>query len=312
MHILILGAGAIGSLLGARLSEANAHVSLLTTNHHHIRAIRTEGLAVDELDGSRRVYHLPAFDHPDQIQGKADLILVAVKSYDTVEAISSVDVCRGASTLFLTLQNGIGNWELISRFVPKEKVLAGVTAQGATLLGPGCIRHGGNGATFIGEPQGPPSPRVEAIVDLFRQAGLQAQSSAVMQQLIWEKLLINVGINAITALTGMRNGGVAEHESARDLCRRAVGEALNVARAKGFPVADDMPERALAVAKATAANRSSMGQDVDRRAPTEIEAINGAIVRFGEELSLPTPVNRTLTQLVKTLEAGYLKGASTS
>jgi len=128
-----------------------------------------------------------------------------------------------------------------------------------------------------------------------------------MAQLIWEKLHVNVGINAITALTGIRNGFIAAMPVARELCRAAVEEAMRVARAKGFVMPEDMVERVLAIAQATAVNRSSMGQDVDHRKRTEIDAINGAIVALGEQLHLPTPVNQTLVRLVKILEANYLE-----
>ncbi len=308
MHILILGAGALGSLLGARLSQADrVRISLLTTDRQHVLAIRQDGLTVEELDGSTRCYRLPAFDAPHTLEEAPDLVLVSVKTHSIEGAVSSVvDRCH-AATLFLTLQNGIGNWERIARLVGEGSVLVGTTAQGATLLAPGRIRHGGNGPTYLGEPDGPPSPRVLAVVEKFRQAGLTAESREGMAQLIWEKLHVNVGINAITALTGIRNGFIAAMPVARELCRAAVEEAMLVARAKGFVMPEDMVERVLAIAQATAVNRSSMGQDVDHRKRTEIDAINGAIVALGEQLHLPTPVNQTLVRLVKILEANYLE-----
>ncbi len=308
MHILILGAGALGSLLGARLSQADrVRISLLTTDRQHVLAIRQDGLTVEELDGSTRCYRLPAFDAPHTLEEAPDLVLVSVKTHSIEGAVSSVvDRCH-AATLFLTLQNGIGNWERIARLVGEGSVLVGTTAQGATLLAPGRIRHGGNGPTYLGEPDGPPSPRVLAVVEKFRQAGLTAESREGMAQLIWEKLHVNVGINAITALTGIRNGFIAAMPVARELCRAAVEEAMRVARAKGFVMPEDMVERVLAIAQATAVNRSSMGQDVDHRKRTEIDAINGAIVALGEQLHLPTPVNQTLVQLVKILEDNYLE-----
>lgn len=308
MHILILGAGALGSLLGARLSQADrVRISLLTTDRQHVLAIRQDGLTVEELDGSTRCYRLPAFDAPHTLEEAPDLVLVSVKTHSIEGAVSSVvDRCH-AATLFLTLQNGIGNWERIARLVGEGSVLVGTTAQGATLLAPGRIRHGGNGPTYLGEPDGPPSPRVLAVVEKFRQAGLTAESREGMAQLIWEKLHVNVGINAITALTGIRNGFIAAMPVARELCRAAVEEAMRVARAKGFVMPEDMVERVLAIAQATAVNRSSMGQDVDHRKRTEIDAINGAIVALGEQLHLPTPVNQTLVQLVKIIEDNYLE-----
>ncbi|MCE5335138.1 MAG: ketopantoate reductase family protein, partial [Desulfobacteraceae bacterium] len=198
-----------------------------------------------------------------------------------------------------------GNWERIAEITGKASVLAGSTAQGATFLGPGRIRHGGNGPTYIGEPGGPASERVQRIVALFRAAGLVTEPSDNVERLIWEKLLINTGINAITGLTGIRNGVIAEMAEASGLCASAVEEALKVAHAKGFEISPEMVDRVIAVAKATGRNRSSMGQDVDKKKKTEIDAINGAIVAYGKELGIPTPVNRTLASLVKVLEAGY-------
>lgn len=312
MVILILGAGALGSLIGARLSQTDARVLLLTTDRRHIRAILDGGLIIDELDGSQSRFSIPGYSNPRDFGEKADLVIVTVKSYDTATAVSSVAGCCHGSTLFLTLQNGIGNWEHISQLKGEQNVLAGSTAQGATMVEPGRIRHGGNGQTFIGEFNGPPTERVQQMIDLFRRAHLEAHASDQMQRLIWEKLLINVGINAITALTGIRNGSIAEREAARELSQTAVREALEVARKKGFAIGDEIVERVIAVARATARNRSSMGQDVDRSKGTEIDAINGAIVQFGREMGIATPVNYTLTQLVRTVEAGYLmeKGAN--
>lgn len=305
MHILILGAGALGSLLGARLSRSATKISLLTTDSEHVQTVRRKGLAVEELDGSVTRYSMPAYDHAHALDEAPDLVMVTVKTHSIEEAVSSVLEHCPAGTLFLTVQNGIGNWERIANLVGKGSVLVGTTAQGATLVEPGRIRHGGNGPTFLGEPQGPPSARVDAIVAYFGQAGLKVEARNGMEQLIWEKLLVNVGINAITALTGTRNGFIATTPVARELCRAAVEEAMVVARAKGFEVSEDMVERVWNIAEATAVNRSSMGQDVDHKKRTEIDAINGAIVSFGEQLHIPTPVNRTLTQLVKILEAGY-------
>jgi 2-dehydropantoate 2-reductase len=305
MHILILGAGAMGSLLGARLSQTEAKVSLLTTNKRHIQSIRQTGLTVEELDGSRQCYALSAYDAPISLKETPDLVIVVVKTYDIENAIAGVADHCSPNTIFLTLQNGIGNWERIARMVGRDLVLVGTTAQGATLVEPGLIRHGGNGPTFIGEPQGPPSHRVLSVVDLFQRSGLKTEARDGMEHLVWEKLHANVGINAITALTGVRNGFIAETAVAGELCSAAVKEAMLVARAKGVEIDPDMPERVLTIARSTAVNRSSMGQDVDRRERTEIDAINGAIVAFGQEAHIPTPVNQTLTRLVKILEASY-------
>ncbi|MGA3116576.1 MAG: ketopantoate reductase family protein [Syntrophobacteraceae bacterium] len=305
MNVLIAGAGALGSLIGARLSKTRASISLFSTNREHMEAIGRGGLDIEELDGTVRNYPLTTFFEADKLPRNPDLVLVLVKTYATQTALSLVHGVCSASTVFLTLQNGIGNWERIAEITGKEAVLAGSTAQGSTLLGPGLIRHGGNGPTYIGEPEGPASERVRRLVELFREAELVAEPSDEVARLIWEKLVVNVGINAITGLTGIRNGFIAEMSEATDLCRSAVEEAITVARSKGFPFGVEMVQRVIAVAKATGRNRSSMGQDVDKKKKTEIDAINGAVVRFGKEAGIPTPVNETLTSLMKVLEAQY-------
>jgi 2-dehydropantoate 2-reductase len=306
MNVLIVGAGAIGSLIGARLSRTHASVSLFSINRAHMEAVRLKGLDIEELDGSVCNFRLNAYCELEKVPPYPDLALVLVKTYSTRDAVSLVRPICSPSTVFLTLQNGVGNWERIAEIAGLETVLAGSTAQGATLLGPGLIRHGGNGPTYIGEPCGPSSDRVVRVVELFRESGLVTESSDDVQRLIWEKLIINVGINAITGLTGIRNGFIAQMKEASELCGWAVMEAVAVARANGFPIENEMVERVIGVARATARNRSSMGQDVDKRKRTEIDAINGAVVSFAEKAGIATPVNRTLTALVKILEAQYM------
>ncbi len=305
MNILILGAGAIGSLLGARLAGTDASVFLYSTNRAHMGAVADRGLSIEELDGTVTNLKLTSSSDLGSVPRNPDLVLVVVKTYATREAVGSILGLCSPSTIFLTLQNGIGNWESIAEVAGKETVLAGSTSQGATSLGPGRIRHGGNGPTYIGEPSGPASERVGRVIELFREAGLACEPSDNVERLIWDKLIVNVGINAITGLTGIKNGVIARMGEASQLCGSAVEEAILVARAKGFPVGLEMIERVIGVARATARNRSSMGQDVDKKKRTEIDAINGAIVRFARETGIPTPVNQTLTWLVKILESNY-------
>jgi 2-dehydropantoate 2-reductase len=134
---------------------------------------------------------------------------------------------------------------------------------------------------------------------------MEAYTSDQMERLIWEKLVVNVGINAITALTGIHNGWIASDPEARKLATTAAREAYSVGIARSIALREEIVDRVLTVAQATARNRSSMGQDVDRRQQTEIDAINGAIIAFGREARIPTPVNETLFRLVKILEASF-------
>jgi len=225
-----------------------------------------------------------------------------VKAAATRTAVASVLGRCHEQTLFLTLQNGIGHGPAIAALVGDARLLLGTTAQGATLLEPGRIRHGGNGTTHIGCLASAAVADARRVVDLFNRAGLQAFFSERIEDRIWQKLLINIGINAVTALTAIPNGRVASQANARALAERAVAEALAVAERLGIQVGERVLERVLAVAEATGTNRSSMLQDLERKRATEIDAINGAIVRYGEDLGVPTPVNWTLTQLIKVIE----------
>lgn len=301
MHILILGAGALGSLLGARLSPW-ANVSLLSTNIKHIQTIQKKGLIIEETDGRKTIIQIPSFYRIEDIQKDPDLILVLVKSYDTEKAVSSIPESIRQNSLFLTLQNGIGNWEKIAKKVPKENILAGVTSQGATFLGPGLIKHGGDGPSFIGQVQETSKTSPSQLVDIFNKSGLGAEVTEQTNKLIWKKLIINIGINALTAITGVKNGLVAQNRNATELAKTAVQEALLVAKNQGFTFEEDMEDQVIQVAQATSENISSMNQDIRIGKKTEIDDINGAIVRIGKEYNLETPVNWTLTKLIKVME----------
>ncbi|MFO8033092.1 MAG: 2-dehydropantoate 2-reductase [Desulfohalobiaceae bacterium] len=300
MHILILGAGALGSLLGARLAQSRARVTLYSTNQKHMQAIQDQGLEILELDQGISKHELQAIFRTEQISPAPDLVLVLVKTYSTLQGVRSILPYCSQETIFLTLQNGIGNWENIAQAVPKQNILAGITAQGATYLQPGKIRHGGNGETSIGEIQGPATRRVQDIVDILQHSGLQAKATDQTQNLLWHKLLINTGINALTAVLRVPNGVIAESEPAQDVALKAVREGLDLARAKGLDLDEDwILKQVLQVARATAQNISSMHQDLLRGRPTEIEAINGALVNLGQEQGIQVQVNQTLANLVR-------------
>jgi 2-dehydropantoate 2-reductase len=234
-----------------------------------------------------------------------DLVMICVKSYKTREAGGSVVSMIGPDSKVLTLQNGIGNIEILEEIFGPEKVLGGVTAEGATLLGPGRIRHAGQGDTIIG-PSGGPESLVEKTVLALNKAGFKSRSEKNVQNLIWGKLIINVGINALTAITGLKNGRLPEFQGTKRVLTEAVKEAVTVAEARGIELPyPDPVDRVIGVCQATAGNIASMLQDVLKQRMTEIEAINGAIVREGEDMGIPTPVNQTLAHLVQTIQESY-------
>lgn len=298
MKIAIIGAGAMGSLLGFALCQ-HAEVWLLDPWQAHVAAIRAAGLACERADSAetRRPH---ATTDPAEI-GPADYALVLVKAQQTPWAAEQARLL-GSGPLVVTLQNGIGNRELLAAALGESRVGQGVTALGATLLGPGRVRHAGQGSTVFGAA--PDRAGMAALADLFGACGLPAELTDDLDALVWGKLVVNVGINALTALLRVPNGALPDTPAARELAAEAVAEAVAVAQARGTPIPQDKPlEHVLAVARATGANRSSMLQDVLRGSPTEIATINGAVVREGQRLGVPTPVNRLLTRLVEALDA---------
>lgn len=303
MNIVVIGAGAMGSLFGALLFESGHRVHLVSKDEAHIQAIREKGLVI-EYQGAFRTVVIPASVYGDDIP-QADLCLIFVKSPDTAQAAEDASRIAGDQGMVLTLQNGLGNADILARFMAKERILAGTTAHGATFLEPGRIRHAGVGPTVIGTWSGSNGEPARQVSDAFNNAGIATDLLDDIQTVIWNKLLINVGINAVTALTGIKNGGILDLEDTRQLCQAAVNEARTVAEAKGIAVNPNAVETVFKVARATCDNRSSMGQDVDKRRPTEIDAINGAVADMAEKLNIPAPINTTLTALVRTLQAHY-------
>jgi 2-dehydropantoate 2-reductase len=302
MEILIIGAGAMGGLFAALLAP-HARVTLCTTNPDHAAAIDRDGLAVTGTDGVVRRSRVDIVTGPGQYHKRADLVLICTKARSTTEAAGTALPLLAENGLVLTLQNGLGNLERIAAVVGPERAVAGITSQAATLTGPGQIRHAGRGPTHIAATR-EQSSRVAVIAALFNRAGIDTQVASDGDSLIWSKLIVNAGINALTALLRVPNGALVQVPECELLMTRAVDEAVAVARALKIDLPlDRQLERVREVCALTSENRASMLQDILRGAPTEIDVINGAIVAKGREAGVPTPVNLLLTQLIKALEA---------
>ncbi len=305
MKIVIMGAGAMGSLYGGLLASSSEEVWLVDLWKDHIDAIRSRGLTIEEKGQEKNIRINATTDV--SFVGKADLVIFFVKTYHTDKAVSDALILEKEKTVFLTLQNGLGNEEILSRQVDRKKVLLGVTNHGATMIGPGKIRHAGWGKTLIGELDHQVTDRVSTIAEMFQRAEIETEISSNIQRLIWEKLLINIGINALAAVTGLKNGMLLEHPETLVLMEEMVSEAVEVARKKGIPIEGNPIEKVKAIAEATRTNRCSMGQDLDNKRRTEIDAINGALVREAERLGISVPYNHMITNLIKVIEKAYLK-----
>ena len=305
MKIAVVGAGAMGSLFGALLAEANNEVWLYDIWAEHVKTINRKGLRI-EREGKTRTVKIRATDDPKQIKA-AELVIIFVKSIQTHSAAETARYLTGSEGSVMTLQNGMGNADIISEFFEPVRILAGTTSHGATMLAPGSIRHAGVGSTTIGSWEISESgfQRARHCSDVFKLAGIDTEAIEEVRSIIWNKLLINVGINAITALTAIKNGQILDLDITRELSRAAVEEAMNVARSQNVPVREDALDHVFKVAEATAVNRSSMGQDVDNKRQTEINAINGFIVCEAKKLGIEAPVNFTLTALIETLQYHY-------
>ncbi|MCX5700182.1 MAG: 2-dehydropantoate 2-reductase [Candidatus Omnitrophica bacterium] len=304
MKIVIVGPGAIGTLLAAFLSKSKEEIWLLDYNKERALKLNQTGISLEGLSGDWQAKPKTSSDIKEI--GIADLVIICVKSYDTKNAIKQSKTLVNEKSAVLTLQNGLGNIEIIAEAIGSERVIAGVTSLGATLLEPGRVKHAGKGETVIGRLDGKITVEMRSIREIFNKVGLETRITRDVKSILWSKLIINTGINALTAITRLNNGKLTEFEGTRRIMREAVTEAIRIAKRKRIKLAYDDPlAKVEAVCEATSGNISSMLQDVLRKRRTEIDFINGVIVRLAQELNIPAPINSMLLDLVKTIEAGY-------
>lgn len=291
MNIVVLGAGAMGSLIGALLS--GTHDIVLVGRKPHIDAINARGL---RITGLREFTCRPTAMYDVEEADAPDIIVLAVKAFDTGAALPAIERLSGDGTLVVSIQNGLNNHLLLSERVPR--VVSGLTSLGATLIRPGEVRFAGRGDTVFGSLSGR-GGEAERVAHAFNTAGVECRVSSDIAPEIWMKAIVNSCINPITALVRKENGCLREpalREVAEWICREAVG----VAESWGVRLPTDDPfSHVMEVVDGTADNRSSMLQDLDKGRRTEIEYINGSIVLKGEEKGVPTPINRALWNLVK-------------
>ncbi len=304
MKIVIAGPGAIGSLFASYLSKSKQEIWLLDKDKHRAEKLNQSGIHIEGVSGVWRS-KVRVSANPEEI-GKADLLIICVKSYDTKRVINYARPVIDAGSSVLTLQNGIGNVEIISELLRGQDVFAGITSQGANLVEPGKLRHAGFGETLIGSLDGKLTSQLRQIRQLFNEVGIPTRLSRDVKGALWSKLIINVGINALTAITRLRNGQLLEFVGTRAIMSQAVSEAAKIAKRKRIKLQFDDPlTKVEAVCSATANNISSMLADVLRKRRTEIDFINGVIVRSGESLGISVPVNCLLVDLIKTIESSY-------
>jgi len=294
--ILIVGTGALASLFAARLTQARYNITMLGAWKEGLSALRSNGVRFVDSSGTEQQFQVRATDDPRECMG-AKYALVLVKAWQTERAARQLAECLADDGLALTIQNGLGNYETLTHTLGPNRVALGSTTTGATLLGPGLVRVGGEGIISLGRNQalGP----LEAAL---KSAKFHVRVVENPKSLIWGKLVINAAINPLTALLRVPNGELLERPSARMMLGTLAREAAQVASAVDVDLPFDDPVRAAEeVARKTAANHSSMLQDVLRGARTEIDAICGAIVNIAEKHKISVPANWVCWQLVRSI-----------
>jgi 2-dehydropantoate 2-reductase len=297
-RVHVLGTGAMACALGGRLARfGRALVTLVGTWREALDEIALHGVTVEDRAGtwSAKLGASPLFGP----LGPADYVLVLVKSHQTDTVARVAARCLLPRGLAVTLQNGLGNRELLEVAAP-GRVAQGVALMGADLLGPGRVRVV-PGPIVLGADAGASGP-LAPLADLLRASRIQTEVTPEIEQAIWRKLIVNCAINPLSALTGRPNGALLEGPQPLDTLIRAAEEVGVVATAKGIHLGADAAALAVEVAKTTATNRSSMLQDLERGARTEIDALNGAFIAEAQAVGVPTPVNEYLWRRVRERE----------
>ena len=296
MNIVILGAGAIGSLFGALLSKKNN--ILLIGRKDHTDAIKKNGLTV--RGGTNLIVKVFAEDSIDKIISPPDLLILTVKSYDTESAIKGVRQIIDSNTVVMSLQNGLGNVDKIVRIIDRKNLIAGVTTHGVFFSKPGIIEHTGYGETTLGEVCRQKTGCIKSIADLFDKSGIKTKISANINREIWSKAIVNSSINPLTTIFQCKNGYLIKNPLLENILDKICIESTKVANSEGISLSyNDMIKKTKEIVRDTSENYSSMLQSFKQGKKTEIDSINGKIVEIGKRHSLELPINEVLVYLIK-------------
>lgn len=304
MKIAIIGAGAMGCLYGAYLSENN-DVIMIDNYLPQVKAINNFGVSVEDVDGTEESYPNVRACLSGQCKEIVNVVIVFVKTTATSKALEENKGLFNDKTLVLTLQNGAGNDRKIEEYVSKENIIVGTTTINAVNLGSGETRRSGDGFTTIGSNH-KQYGKVEVVAQLLKEAELEVVESDDIQRIIWSKLFVNLSINSFTALIETPIGYMLKNESAWNFAKRLVYEAVEVAEADGtYFDRREALEMVRQVCLNVGNGYSSMYQDRKRRVAMEIDAINGAVVEQAKQYGVPTPYNALIVDLIHAVEGAY-------
>lgn len=305
LPVAVIGAGAVGCYYAGLLAQAALPVTLIGRGAA-FTALKEQGLRI-ESGGQTTTIPIQAADTPAAAHDAA-LILVCVKSSDTAEVARALRPHLRPDALVVSLQNGVTNGDELLAGLAQQVVPTAVYVA-TVLAGPAHVQHHGGGALVIGSPRGRPvsQTQLDALVSLFSKAKIPVTVNEDIRAVLWGKLVVNCTYNALSAITQNDYGTLVAADPIRNVMQAVIQEAATIARALEIDLGESLEERVLAVSKMMPRQRSSTAQDVARQRPTEIDHLNGYLVREGNRLGIPTPVNSTLHALVRQLEDSYLK-----
>jgi 2-dehydropantoate 2-reductase len=309
MKIVIVGPGAMGCLFAGLLSRQKGknEVWLLDKRIERARKIKDSGVIVEGLTALKHNVNITT--DADSI-GLCELVMISTKAYDTESAVSSIKPLLSDETNILSLQNGIGNLQMISDMFGQDRTVCGITSHGATVVSDGRVRHAGKGDTIIGKPSGRIFRDLRNLSNVFNEAGISTKVSKDINSVLWSKLVINTGINPLSAICRLPNGALLKYDGVKELMKQAVIEATKVAKKSKIKlIYDDPLAKVESVCRSTSENISSMLQDILNRKRTEIDFINGAISRYAKSAGIKTPVNDMIVHIIKTIESSYKEQA---
>lgn len=311
MKIAIVGSGAMGSLIGGLLIKKDKDVIFFDPWKEHVDAINKKGLLMEESGKKGECVKVTATTDPKSI-GLVDAIIFLVKGPKTLETIKDVSSMIDEDTIVITMQNGLGNTDIIAEHVKEENVGFGVIDFSAVLVGPGHINYQlADARIACNTKNGNKNPRFNELIKIMNDAGINAYISDDADYGIWNKLVINANYNVLCGITGLRMGKLIDQESSWELMKGITRELVDVANKKGIGLKyEECMAHLEELGQKVRLHYPSLTQDVARKVPTEIDALNGAIIREGQILGVATPYNEVVYNLMKTIEGTYEFGKS--
>lgn len=298
MKIGVMGTGGVGGYFGGLLARSGSDIHFIARGKH-LRALQDEGLELVTNHGNFRV-RIHATAEADEI-GPVDLLLFCVKSHDTDEAAQLAEPMVVEETVVLSLQNGIDNVDKLSVHFGREKVMGGTAYIESTIASPGVIAHTGKpGRLVFGELNGERTARAEAVLDVFLKAGIDAELTTRIHEVLWSKFLFICGVHGVSTLSRSTLGLVLASPETRDLLEDVMREVETLARKRGIALEDDVVRQSMELAQSYNKRfKCSMLRDLEWHRPMEIEALNGMVVRLGKEAGIQTPLNQVIYACLK-------------